>query len=308
MKKIEENLLSQYEKGEIKEKLHLCIEQCFEEVTNMRICAKNNINSIKCYEYFHNEDTFVIIMELCDTNLKNLLFERRIKTKKEFNFEEIYQIMMQLNNTFKIMKENCIIHRNLKLEDILIKYKDEEQQKYIIKLSDFSCSKKLISLSDTCNEFVGTLSYMAPEILKRETYNYKCDLWSIGIILYNSIFGNSPYPGYTELEIRKKIEMFGYKLIKNTGNKELDDLILKLLEKDPLKRINWDEYFEHPFYKKYKDEINLIYYTEKDGIENIFGKKFVENNKNNIELIINGIKNNLVNEYELKNGEKNKNK
>ena len=127
LEEFKENLLCQYEKGEIKEQLHLYIEQCFEEVTNMRICAKNDINSVKCYEYFHNEDTFVIIMELCDKNLYQLYKE---KTYKRFNSEEIYEIMMQLNNTFKIMKENCIIHRNLKLENILIKYKDEEHKKY----------------------------------------------------------------------------------------------------------------------------------------------------------------------------------
>ena len=305
LKKFKENLLYEYKNGKIKEQLHLYIEQCFEEFTNMRICAKNNINSVKCYEYFHNEDTFVIIMELCDTNLSNLLYKRMQKTYEMFNSEEIYEIMMQLNNTFKIMKENCIIHRNLKLEDILIKYKDEEHKKYIIKLSDFCCSKKLISLSDTCNEVVGTFEYMAPEVLEGENYSYKCDLWSIGIILYKLIFGKSPYSGISTQHIIRQIESFGNKTFKKTGDKELDDLILKLLEKDSLKRINWDEYFDHPFFKKYKDEINLIYYTEKDGIENIFGKKFVENNKNNIELIINGIKNKLVSEYELKKGENN---
>ena len=56
---------------------------------------------------------------------------------------------------------------------------------------------------------------------------------------------------------------------------------------------------------KYKNEINIIYKTEKEGIENIFGDKFVENNKNNIELIINGIKNKLINKYKLKKGENN---
>jgi len=54
-----------------------------------------------------------------------------------------------------------------------------------------------------------------------------------------------------------------------------------------------------------KKEINLIYKTDKEGEEDIFGKKFVENNKNNIELIINGNRNDLISECKLKKGENN---
>ena len=83
-------------------------------------------------------------------------------------------------------------------------------------------------------------------------------------------------------------------------------MIKKLLEKDPLKRINWDEYYNHCFFKnKYKKVINLLYYLEQNGKWHIFGEKFVENNKNKIELVINGKKNELVNDYELKKGENN---
>ena len=78
------------------------------------------------------------------------------------------------------------------------------------------------------------------------------------------------------------------------------------MEKDPSKRISWDEYFNHPFFEiKPRNKINLIYECLKDGNENIFGKKFVENNKNNIELVINGIKSELVEKYELKKGKNN---
>ena len=52
-----------------------------------------------------------------------------------------------------------------------------------IKLSDYGCSKRISSLTKNyLKTNIGTLSYMAPEILKGEEYTYKCDLWSIGII------------------------------------------------------------------------------------------------------------------------------
>ena len=267
----------------------------------MKICSLNNENSVKCYEYFNNKDNFIIIMELCDTNLSTVLTKRVEENGKGFNSEEILEILNQLNKAFKVMKENKIIHRDLKLENILIKYKDKEHKKYTIKLSDYGSSKRLSSLTKNyLNSVNGTLLYMAPEILKGGEYNYKCDLWSIGIIIYKLYFGKFPYFGANENAIINKIEELENKKLKETDNKELDNLIKNLLEKDSTKRLTWDQYFNHPFFEiKPRNKINLIYECEKDGIWRIFGEKFVENNKNNIKLVINGIKSELVEKYEL---------
>ena len=142
---------------------------------------------------------------------------------------------------------------------------------------------------------------MAPEILKKEKYNYQCDLWSIGIIIYRLIFGKAPFFEETEIALANNINEFKNSLLKSTGNEELDNLIKNLLEKGPGKRLNWDNYFNHPFFR---DKINLIYEIEddEDEMNNIFREKFVENNKNNIELIINVKKMDLVKEYKLNKG------
>jgi len=55
----------------------------------MKICSKNNENSVKCYEYFNNKDNFIIIVELCDENLLQKLNKRIENDKKGFNSEEI---------------------------------------------------------------------------------------------------------------------------------------------------------------------------------------------------------------------------
>ena len=146
--------------------------------------------------------------------------------------------MQQLNNTFKIMKNNNILHRDLKLENILIKYNDKEHKIFTIKLADYGSSKKSDSLSKIYfSSHVGTLYYMAPEILKGEKYNYKCDLWSLGIIIYKLFFGKSPYSGKTEKSLIKDIDKFGKSLIKKIENKELDDLIRDLLEVEQKKEV-----------------------------------------------------------------------
>ena len=178
-------------------------------------------------------------MELCDDSLQSILN----KKINGFNNEEIYDIITQLNNTFKIMNKNHIIHRDLKLDIILIKYIDNTKTKFIVKLTDYGISKQLISLSKFCNIHAGTLLTMAPEIINDEEYNDKCDLWSLGVIIYQMCFKQYPYNSNTEMGLLKQINNFGQKLLKKTSDKKLDYLISKLLIKEPKMRISWDEYF-----------------------------------------------------------------
>ena len=85
-------------------------------------------NSIKYYGYFKVEKLTYLIMELCDCSLDQI-----IKNKK-LNVKEIKEILEQLNNVFKIIYENKIIHKDIKPENILIK--KLENNKYLYKLTD----------------------------------------------------------------------------------------------------------------------------------------------------------------------------
>ena len=251
--KIKDDLMNKYMTDDIEDYLKDYINSFIQEYEIMKICSNNNTNdnSVKCYKYFNTEKEFVIIMELCDDNLLKVL----IKNKKSLTIQELYKIMIQLNKTFKIMKENSIIHRDLKIENILVKYEDKERKKYIVKLTDYGISKKLFSLSKNCQTYAGTLATMAPEILKgegQEKYNYKCDLWSIGIIIYRLVFREAPYKGETDTAMLNQIKHFGIKKLKKTNDKELDDLIVKLIEEDPAKRLDWDGYLNHPFFNSNK--------------------------------------------------------
>ena len=231
----------------VEEYFNKFMKDILNEIEIMKMCNlnDNNINSVKFYEYFDTENEFVIVMELCDNNLKNILKEK----KGGFNENEIKDIIQQLNNTFKIMINNKIIHRDLKLENILINYINENKNKFIVKLSDFGVSRKLNTLTQKCQTFTGTLFYMAPEILNEEEYNNKCDLWSLGIIIYQLFFKDPPYKAEREIGLLRQIEKFGKTILKKTKIDLLDNLIDKLLEKNPSKRLSWEDYFEHPFIK-----------------------------------------------------------
>ena len=256
---------------EIKDELKKYISSIMNEIENMKICE--NKYSVKFYESFENENILAVVMELCDNNLSNILR----KKKGGFNIKEIYEIMYQLNKTFKIMRENRIVHRDIKLDNILIKYEKNNILNFICKLTDYGISKKMNDFT-ICKTYVGTAITMAPEILKNEglnkEYDEKCDLWSIGVIIYQLYFKRSPY-GNNESLILNLINNQG--ILKKTGYYKLDDLITKLLIEDPIKRLNWDEYFNHSFFK---DEIIITYKTDGKKEIKILGKQFEENNKN----------------------------
>jgi len=237
--KIKNLLRNQLMKENIDNEFKLYFQHFLNEIEYMKICCKDNINSVKLYEYFDTEKELAIVMELCDESLQSILN----KKINGFNKEEIYDMINQLNNTFKIMNKNHIIHRDLKLDNILVKYTDNTKTKFILKLSDYGLSKQLASLSKLCNTHAGTLLTMAPEIINDEEYNDKCDLWSLGIIIYQMCFKQYPYNSNTEMGLIKQINNFGQKLLKKTNDKKLDYLINKLLIKEPKMRISWDEYF-----------------------------------------------------------------
>jgi hypothetical protein len=238
--------------NDVEEEFNLYIKNgLINEIDNMRICMKDNLNSIKFYEYYDTEKEYAIVMELCDNNLQNILNEK----KEAFNIDEVYDIISQLNNTFKIISENNIVHRDLKLENILVKYIDKKKSEFIVKLTDYGVSRKVLSISKKCNTYVGTVLTMAPEILAGEKYDNKCDLWSLGVIIYQLLFKEYPYDAETEVGLYNQINEFGDKYFKKTGEKQIDCLISKLLVKDPEKRLGWNDYFSE-FSKIKKNNIN----------------------------------------------------
>ena len=214
------------------------VEAFFKELDCMKKC--NCENSVKLFRNYETEHNYNIIMELCDGDLSGVLSKRT----EGFSTEEVKSIMSQLNNAFRKLSENNLIHRDLKLGNILIKYVDDSKKKFIPKLCDYGFSKKLDE--GPTGTHLGTPATMAPEIMKNQKYDSKADLWSVGVIIYQLHFKALPYNGVNEEIILNKIK--NKVPYKEPEDPQLKDLINKLLVEDPSKRLSWDEYFNHPFF------------------------------------------------------------
>ena len=251
------------------------------EIEIMKLCQCEN--TVKFYDYYEEEDYYVIVMELCDSSLISYYKERKI-----FSLEEIFELFSNLNKAFKIMHDKKIVLRDLKLENILIKYSNKEKTEFIPKIYDFGLSKQIKQLSK--NTRIVTTYTLAPEVYNGREYDSKADLWSLGVILYFCYFKEYPY-SYNQMPDIVKANKLEYK---KPNNIFLADLIDKLLVISPENRISWKEYFNHPFFKVFSfKEFNigfkvnfLKYYIAKykeddNNIKNVLIKEMYQNNLEN---------------------------
>jgi serine/threonine protein kinase len=224
------------------EKFKPYIEKFNKELNFMQKCQCEN--SVKVYDYYVTNESFIIIMELCDENLNELLCRKQ----PGFSSDEIRNILIQLNNVFKVMNKRKIVHRDLKLNNILVKYTNKEKTKYRVLLCDYGVSNQMLSQNLTTH--AGTKLYMAPEILKGEPYTEKCDLWSLGINIYRMYCKDFPYKGTMDMEIYKNIISLGQTVLDRIREEDskLKELLSKLLVINEQDRITWEDYYKHSFF------------------------------------------------------------
>jgi len=178
------------------------------------------------------------------------LYEKILKLAP-FNSGMVSHIMYQILSVIYYCHNINIIHRDLKPENILINCVDKSGM-YNIKIIDFGTAK-IFREGEFEKKVIGSSYYIAPEVLS-QNYTEKCDLWSCGVILYILLSGRAPFDGNNDEEILEKIKKGNYKL---TGDKwdNIDknskDLIKKLLEMDPEKRISAQEALNHPFFEAF---------------------------------------------------------
>ena len=194
--------------------------------------------SVKLYNVLPSLHYYNMVEELCDGDLYTELMKR----PNGFSTEEVRRIMIQLNDAFAQMQKHKIVHRDLKVQNVFIKYTTRPE--FDVKLGDYGFSKELSD--DITATKLGTPITMAPEILMNRAYTSKADLWSIGIIIYHLLFKDLPFKGRNEVMILQNI--LHNNIPRNPTDQLLNDLIHRLLVVDPRERITWKDYFAHPFF------------------------------------------------------------
>ncbi len=198
-------------------------------------------NIIKCYDIFEEYDYIYLVLEYCENGDLSKIIGKPIKESiVKYYFSQIINALIFLN-------ENNIIHRDIKPKNILLK-----NEKKDLVLCDFGFAR-IKSGIQRVKTICGSPLYMAPELLEEKTYTEIVDIWAIGMILFEMIYGNHPYNNCRDIEDLKEFSKKDIQIPPEKNNNQVSDecidLLKKMLNKNEIERIKLSELFIHPWLK-----------------------------------------------------------
>ena len=237
------------------------IRNCFETEKKF-LNELHHKNIIKLIAVNESPSHYYLTLEYCNGNSLLSCLEKYIKMyKKPFTEKIVQYLMRQIVDGLKCIHQHNIIHRDLKLANILVKFYSKEDidslnmLKANIKISDFGISIK----ADIAFTIAGSPEYTDPLILKKmkerndlknsDGYNRSADIWSLGAICYEMLTGRKVFNGRNIDNLYKKVEMGNYSVPFNLS-REVFSFLNGMLQYDPNKRLNIEQLAEHDFLTK----------------------------------------------------------
>ena len=222
-------------------------------------------NIVRFEEVKKTKKHYYIVMEFCNGGELSKALEKYIeKYGKPFSEEIVQHLMRQIIDAFKFMHERKIIHRDVKLDNILLNYETEEDKKNLnlmkaqVKIIDFGFSCK-IDKSGLQFTALGSPINMDPIILKKLNssskkerqlgYNQKADIWSLGTICYEMLIGKSAFDADDMEDLVNKIENGSYNVPTNLSH-EVVSFLNGMLQYEGNNRLTADQLSRHSFLTK----------------------------------------------------------
>ena len=220
----------------------------------------NHPNIVKLKDVTKTKKHFYLVLEYCNGGeLKNALDKYKLKYNKAFSEEIVQYLMRQIVDAMNYLHSRNIMHRDIKLENILLNYDSEEDKnnlnimKASVKIVDFGFA---IYLKNSLTEsVVGNPLNMDPLILKKLTsngrikklgYDTKADVWSLGSICYEMLIGKPAFDAEDIDDLVDKIEKGDYRVPKNVS-KEIVSFLNGMLQYDPNIRLSTAQLIKHVF-------------------------------------------------------------
>ncbi|SCO61353.1 serine/threonine protein kinase, putative [Plasmodium berghei] len=196
----------------------------------------SHVNVIKMYGCMQDDNYIYHVLEYCP---KGSIYSISKNFKKRIIPEELaYKYFCNVVNGLYYLNQMGIFHRDIKMENVLVDHKDNA------KLSDFGLSAMILG-EKSHSSLCGTLVYFSPEIINGEGYDWRSDIWSLGILLYEMLVGDVPFDG-TKTQIVQSIYSCNLNF-PNFINPLAINLIKKALVVDVNKRIKLSEIASDPW-------------------------------------------------------------
>lgn len=201
---------------------------------------------VKLYYAFQDHEKLYLILEYAQGGE---LFTH-LAAERMFSEDVAAFYMAEMVLALEHLHQNVgVVYRDLKPENCLL---DSEGH---LLLTDFGLSKVAVSDEDRCNSSLGTIEYMAPEVIQSKPYGKACDWWSLGALGYDLLTGSPPFKANNHAKIQEKIIRQKLALPYYLGP-DAKDLLIRLLRKEPHKRLGYhmpkdlDTIKKHRFFRK----------------------------------------------------------
>ena len=224
----------------------------------------SHINIMKLIEIKQSKDNYYLVCELCNGgSLNDCLDKYRKKHRRPFTEEIVQYLMRQIVDAIKYLHSHNILHRDLKLDNILVNFENEQDRLNLnmlgaqVKIIDFGFATRLDPNKKLAFSTLGSPINMDPLILRKlnhidnkvSGYDEKVDIWSLGTLCYEMLIGKSTFEADNMRDLVKKIETGEYTL-PATLSKEVVSFLNAMLQYDPKIRLSADELSRHYFLTK----------------------------------------------------------
>ncbi|KAG9288208.1 hypothetical protein G9A89_020514 [Geosiphon pyriformis] len=232
-------------------KMH--VEQLTGEIRHHRYLHHPNIISL--LEVIPTETQIYMVLEYCKGGeLFSLLEENGGGFKENL----VRKMFSQLCKAVKYCHDRRIVHRDLKLENILLDSYNN------VKLGDFGFARDC-EVNQLLDSGCGSPGYTAPEVHAEKKYSgQEADIWSLGVILYTLLCGELPFDDDDEDVMKNKILIGKYEMDESLSA-EAKDLITSILKLDPMKRLTLKGILRHPWFSIKDEEDDSYDRKEEDG-------------------------------------------
>jgi len=247
-------------------------KQIYNEASIMKKLFHPNVISFKDVFKDVKLDYFYIVMEYAndgDLSKKIKTQKQKVYGEKYFSEEKIMQYFYQICRGLQYIHSKNIIHRDIKSQNIFLMKNGK------LKIGDFGIAKALTETKNNASTVIGTPYYFSPEIINGEPYNYKTDIWSLGVVLYEMCCLKLPFESNNIAQLSIKIMKGKYDPIPNRYSKNMANLIKDMLNIDQKLRPNITEVMQSPLLKNY----HINKYSNK-SYKNLFTNKKYNINSN----------------------------
>ncbi|KAM4672006.1 serine/threonine-protein kinase PLK4 isoform 2-T2 [Amazona ochrocephala] len=209
------------------------------------------------YNYFEDGNYVYLILEMCHNGEMSRYIKNR---KKPFSEDEARHFLHQIITGMLYLHSHGILHRDLTLSNILL------TSNMNVKIADFGLATQLKMPHEKHYTMCGTPNYISPEIATRSPHGLESDVWSLGCMFYTLLIGKPPFDTDTVKNTLNKVVLADYEMPVFLS-REAQDLIHRLLRKNPADRLSLSSVLDHPFMSRCSSARSKDLGTSEDSMD-----------------------------------------